>query len=568
MKKLIATSVCLITVLAMIAGCSAAPAQTNAPGVSSAPVEMQTTEKPAPVTITLMTMESDSQYNLKDTPNFKTIQGILLDKFNIDYQLETAISKDYETTITTMFAGGSKLPDMVNYAYSPDKLLNLYQNGLIIRLNDLVDQNAPDLKKLLTIRPFVSFANSDRDGNLLRIPPVYIENPQQVMNFFIVRNDWLKKVGMDSVKTPDDLYNALKAFQEQDVNGSGKKDEVMEGWGNWGFNKVLATAFGVPNMTSAIDSWYFDANGKVYNTMLTPEAKNYATFMNKLFTEGLIDQNYLNQTADNSNQKYNNNMVGATMGYWWDGVLNTQNVRSKGFTDAEYIPVSPSLAEPGRDPMIYMSDLGGFDGYMITKDCADPVAAMKIINWGYSTEGTVQNYFGEPYPGGDYYEAAKPEPGLTLSDWFMSYTEKGTKAAADDPNLWAKMGWNTEVVPMCSIGTADDVAYEFYHSFPPEQCGLGGEIQFNLNGLNTAVDNSIKAINFAPPTAEEAEQWTGYADLWTYMDEMLGKFISGTEPISNWDSFVAQCKTMGIDDATAIKQAQYDVFVKLTPGGN
>ena len=47
------------------------------------------------------------------------------------------------------------------------------------------------------------------------------------------------------------------------------------------------------------------------------------------------------------------------------------------------------------------------------------------------------------------------------------------------------------------------------------------------------------------------------------MDEQISKFITGVEPISKWDDFVAQCNKMGIDEATSIKQEQYDAYKKV-----
>ena len=50
------------------------------------------------------------------------------------------------------------------------------------------------------------------------------------------------------------------------------------------------------------------------------------------------------------------------------------------------------------------------------------------------------------------------------------------------------------------------------------------------------------------------------SDIETYRDEMIDKFIMGAEPISNFDSFVAQLKSMGIEDIIKIKQDAYDRF--------
>ncbi len=43
---------------------------------------------------------------------------------------------------------------------------------------------------------------------------------------------------------------------------------------------------------------------------------------------------------------------------------------------------------------------------------------------------------------------------------------------------------------------------------------------------------------------------------------MEAKFVSGTEPFSNWDAYLASLKKIGIDELTRIIQASYDRYLK------
>mgnify|MGYP000921572010 CR=1 FL=1 len=561
MKRIIALVLVVIMAFVTITGCEAKDTQ---PKVQSGSKDVTGQgEKSAPVKITLMINESDSEWNLADTPNFKKIQEIFLEKFNVQYELETALGKEFATTVTTRFASGDQLPDMINYRYPAEKLADLYKNNLIIKLNDLVDKNGPEVKKIFKQKPFLAVANGDREGNILRIPAQIMENPQHRITVLNIRNDWLKKVGMNELKTPDDLYTALKAFQDKDVNENGKRDEILTGFGNGAFNTVLGSAFGVKFMDGASISWYAESDGKIYHTFLTPQTKDYVSFMNKLYSEKLLDDSYMNQTGEQFNEKLHNNKIAGRPGAWWDSVLMSMAVKDKGF-DCEHIPLMPPLSATGK-PTVHLKDLPGYGGYMITKDCKNPDAAMKLINWGYTTEGSIQNYYGEStVTGGDYYIKATPYEGLSFPEYQMEYTEKGKKAIAEEPLLWTKMGWNGEYTTKLLIANADAIAYEFFTAFGVEKCGLAADIQFNLKGLNDAeFTYGITAVNFVSPTSEQTSQWEDFSDMWIYMDEQISKFITGVEPISKWDDFVAQCNKMGIDEATSIKQEQYDAYKKV-----
>lgn len=54
---------------------------------------------------------------------------------------------------------------------------------------------------------------------------------------------------------------------------------------------------------------------------------------------------------------------------------------------------------------------------------------------------------------------------------------------------------------------------------------------------------------------------TKMTDIQTYQQEMFYKFILGDESLDNYDAFVEQLKSMGIDEVVAVKQAQYDRFI-------
>ena len=53
---------------------------------------------------------------------------------------------------------------------------------------------------------------------------------------------------------------------------------------------------------------------------------------------------------------------------------------------------------------------------------------------------------------------------------------------------------------------------------------------------------------------KDAERRAAMADIETYVDEMVMKFIPGREPIENWDTYVAKVKEMGIENVIGIYQ--------------
>jgi putative aldouronate transport system substrate-binding protein len=75
--------------------------------------------------------------------------------------------------------------------------------------------------------------------------------------------------------------------------------------------------------------------------------------------------------------------------------------------------------------------------------------------------------------------------------------------------------------------------------------------------VNWAIDEPFKhKLPSITPTPDESQESARImAEVNTYADEMLVKFILGTEPLSNFDAYVNTIKRMGIDRAIEIQNA-------------
>ena len=63
-------------------------------------------------------------------------------------------------------------------------------------------------------------------------------------------------------------------------------------------------------------------------------------------------------------------------------------------------------------------------------------------------------------------------------------------------------------------------------------------------------------------TAEETDELNRImTDINTYREEMTYKFSTGQESLDNFDAFVEQIKSQGIEDAIQIKQDALDRYL-------
>ena len=71
--------------------------------------------------------------------------------------------------------------------------------------------------------------------------------------------------------------------------------------------------------------------------------------------------------------------------------------------------------------------------------------------------------------------------------------------------------------------------------------------------------------HFYPPVSVKEEDQEKYASIMnnikTFSDEMEAKFIAGSASLDEWDSYVAQLKQFGLEDAVAMMQEAYDNYM-------
>jgi len=562
-RKLLAVLLCIVMVAAFFAGCSGDAKPSGNQG-GNTPANNNNGE-PTPITIFFQDDNVNFPQNM-DRPTMQTVAAIAKEKFNLDISIETAISSEMESAVNTrLVSGSSNMPDILCYDFAIQRVVELYQQGLVLGLTDLIKEHAPEIKyRMMERYPAIAIACSTNDGEILRIPNME-ESIQHEVYVSHIRYDWLKELGLEVPTTPDEFFDTFKAFRDNDMNGNGRADEVFMPGSVITYSDVFCTAFDVPKLMDSIRSWAVDDNGKIYNTMITDNAKAFAEYSAKLVEAGILDVEFTNQTADTINTKRFNNIVGGTTGSWWDSVILDTQLAEK-VPGVEYIPMEPLISASG-DQFILRRNNVGWSNHMLTAACKDPVGCIKLLDWCWTKEGTQILYFGEAAPGGDYYETPKDVPeGIVDIDYQLVYTEKGTKEMAEEPELWAKMGWNqTAFLPQYFESGVDCVALEFYTAFGTDACGKAAEVEFNKTHLNRFINDIGRfEVSFATPTSEQIEELNKYDDLWIYMDETFTNFLLGRESFDKWQDFVDQCNALGLQDAIAkVFQPRYDAYVKI-----
>lgn len=384
-------------------------------------------------------------------------------------------------------------------------LISYVQNDVIWPLDEYIDQY-PDLKNAFTED---EWATVTFDGKIYAIPET---NTDDVEWGFAIRKDWLDALGEEMPSTPDDLYRVLKRFKEEDPGNVGSENVIpltMEGTVE--FNG-LAQAFG---LGESIDS-YIEKDGALVPGVEQEGAKELVTFLNRLYTEGLLDADYPSNTNETMISKVAAGYAGACrMTPWESAALRTlrENVPDSNLTFLE-----PFAAKDGSRSIANRS---GLKGFLIVPKASDKAAeVVKYCNDFLEEENYTKLIVGEE--GVSYkIEDGKYMPILPEFDkfnkgrWFYptNVGERYTPLFSARAHKEAEMGelW-------------DDIN---------AKCG-----EYSYDPI----------LNYAPTMDSETEALKQSLSEWT--KEKVIKMIIDPAELENFDSFVAEWKERGGDQLT------------------
>lgn len=506
MKKRI-VAFCLILSLLMLGGCTST-----------------STKEKVKISWYMLTEDEDLYNRLKGMAVIEEATGV-----DVVFQSPPNGSED---AFKMMVASG-KLPDVIMWQHSA-AIDRMYQEGTVIDLTELIAQHAPNLTKIYTERPELRRQVETSDGKLYYFPSI---NPMQTVEEIgrksyaglIIRDDWLDKLGLTVPSTIDEWYEVLSAFKTRDPNGNGFQDEIpFDGWGL----PYFLPAFGVLN------TYCIKLDGTVAFGPMEPEYKAYLETMNKWYAEGLLGSNCLIHSDVWKTENIVNDLTGAFAGLdnaWRYYLPDLQ----KNTTTAASLKAVPWLTAgdgvrytPRQDVASNMATIVT----VITSACKDPVAAVKLIDYMYSKEGSDLLTWGIE---GESYEVVNGKRQLTE----LALT-------VDEKNNWL-------MLYEYAIGHASFPKYDgetvVLASYPEEQ----------LIAERTWAEAST-ALIYPPYIAISVEDKafcdSVMDDVNTYITEMELKFITGEEPLTNFDLYVNQLDKMGVNKALDIYRKAYEAY--------
>ena len=372
--------------------------------------------------------------------------------------------------------------------------------GAYLPLNDLLNEKG---KELLAGTDDALWTNTTIDGQIMGVP--FRLSNENYTSGLRVRTDLLKAAGVEKMpETLDELTEALTKVKETlgivPITASGAiLDEV-------------AGAFGISNV------WNVTEDG-IHGRPTTPGAKEYVEYMHGLYTAGLLDDEWAQNSTASCTEKFLSGKALAYKVFWWNEPSATETLAAN-FPEATFDYLPPIKNADGQSGMPV--DRGAQSVTVIPRVSTKAAEAMEWMNA----------------------KVASPEvfKMLCICDENVHYSVIGENEYAPiNPKFTDER--NHANIFLTGIITADYGIYWGQTRVRKNETLYGEFLRMR--------DNVASATIYYDPTTFMApnNEFTELAPaVNSYVEENILNMIVGARDIAEWDDFVQEYLDMGGQD--------------------
>lgn len=452
-----------------------------------------------------------------------------------EWQARTGINLDfYESTsrdamvtqIALMAASGDLYDILTNVGiYYNGGFVKAISDEIILDLTELCVEYAPCYMAVVTADDIHRKAVFDDEG---KMGAIYTFNDLYAAeNGAIIRQDWLDNLGLQTPVTISDWHNVLTAFKDSyEISDP----LFLTATGQNGTN--LAGCFGTAGLSNL-----YQVDGQVKSGLTDDSFKEYLMMIQDWYNEGLINNDFYSRSTELRDSGVEQAVLNGECGIYY----------SPANTIADYVASNvdsnarlTGLAEPTADDGT-INEFGSIPSYTgmnsvsISTTCPKPELAVMMLDYLFSDEGRLLCNYG-------------------IEDEAFVYDNNG------EPQ-WTELITNNQEVPMEPFCRALYTLLDMPSVYIQERTWASytdDQIDSMVNKWQYGYAKSLPTLSL---TGEESEQYTALiADIETYVDEQVVKFIIGDISFDKWDEYVSTLDQMHLKECIDIYQAALDRY--------
>ena len=430
------------------------------------------------------------------------------------------------------------MPDLFFKCVVDSGDITKYANdGMLVPIDEYISDPAvaPNFSRWMQENEAIGKVIRAADGHYYGFPNLVIAGASNVSPKVYFNQKWLDAQGLSAPTTTDELYEVLTAMKDFDYNENGEADEIPLSGGSWSnIMAALKGSFGLGTRGGYQTYWDIDPDTNELRFMPTTDRyKELLQYLNKLYTEKLLDQEIFTIDATQLMAKAAQNVI---------GIVFTHNDVYMAPYDGDFVAPAGAFVGPHGDNLYAgINNAVNAPNTWITSRNEHVAETVHFIDYFYSEEGILHYYMGvegETFEFGDdglpyFTEFVTNNPdGLTKEEALARFTIWGNGA---NPSVADDIHFGNHLVDADTVESATNL-----RKTGPEEIWGG-----------------------FPYSAEDAEMISVYeTDIITYVDDMTPKFVTGEVSFDEWDNFVATIERMDLAGYYELVQRAVDNYNK------
>ena len=511
-------------------------------------------------------------------------------KITIDFNMPPAGGEsDY---VNTIMATG-EYPDVMGTSFGSMSISELYDQGIIIDLTDLVPEYMPNLQKYFDEHPTLYAQITtpvDGEMKLLTLPDAK-DTAADAWGSYCYRRDWIAKYGTNPETgeaftyewTTDEDGNRI--MTDDIVFPSGETDPYYISDWEWMFD-IFAKAIeaegisegycvqltsggysGTGDMDGGFGGtmgyvWYIDDDGIVQCGMNNDSARAYVECVTNWYANGWVNKDFEENVGELWFSCDSDHVYTGQVGLWYGLVSqygNTMESDSAEYTKDIYVAAAPQPindiygtdACKNHEPMCFYEQSLIGNGMVITNktDGKDLASLLTALDFLYSDEVGVSREKGMT----DTQIAEAREMGIDLSLYDDNGLGDGSFTTTTDED------GNTVYVMNPQLDNVDDslrvaislVRIAAYSKYTGVDYGYTAEKQHNMELAN--MYDAYAAIGMLPDKLtvdQQSEKSLISTNITTYASQAIPDFITGRTALNDetWQEYVDTVDSYGAQD--------------------
>ena len=429
--------------------------------------------------------------------------------------------------IPIRLASGADLEDIFMIGYqNPSTYI---KDGMFMALDDLIAEYAPNLQQFYEEFPssksYNVYAGDGKQYAFSETEALFRDTGD--VGLWIIRQDWLDELSLETPTNLDDLYDVLIAFRDAGLGGG---NPVITAYAHTSIEGMFSHAFGLHGMYENYVG--LDDDGNVVMECITENYKELMKYLNKLYESDLLDPQFELLTTEIWYERLAEDNV-ALMAAGGAASPSFSQYLYAGDPDA-HVSALPILSAKAGGEAVQFKAPTDMKRYVIPADVPmeKAIKIVQLVDFLVGTEeGRNMQWFGIE------------GESFTVTDGKVEWTEK---ILTGDVVTKYSYGMDSQALPIVYMPITESEGATWIDNLWEEtkavsaQCTEGN---WFTRGIMT----------------DEITEMTNNIDLNTYIEEMRMKFIRGDADVdAEWDGYVATCRQLGIDTVRDGWQLAYE----------